>query len=343
MEYQVVFYHRGCNDGAAAAWCFWRKLDSQYRDVDLAQWEGGMYTYNRGVAGYDPHSQDTALEMLEVGYGTVFVAVPPNTFVYEQLCRDRSVLFLDVSPPASQLEVILSICTKCTIRDHHQSAIDAITGVKDEKLDALIVEDPKTSGATLAWKLAYPGVKIPPLIDLIRIMDNKEWSDMAGSVERSAYLNAERMLTTFPRIEKIFNEWATLSPTMVKTGRLARVYAEGLVKQMAKKYSIGFMAGPMGTHHTVAYLTGSILKGEVATEVRRLITGKDITVDCVAIWDYDGEKDIVAVSLRSPRPGFNLVHSITSLLRNTISAGGHADAASFRFYGIERFREYIYQ
>lgn len=341
--YDCVFFHKACQDGAVAAWTVWRSLPIQQRR-ELSKYRNSLFVKNRDYRERDAHTEDAAIDMMRSDISTVFIEIVPQQSIRSELVTGKDILFLDSSPARDQLADIVELCRTCTIRDHHETlTVDEIKRnmkAHKGKLNAIIEDDPGSSGAVLGWELIFPDIDVPDLVKFARIHDNKQWDEMEGSKEISAYLNAQKALTTFPRIEEVFNDWDEQYKYMIECGSVAIKYAKGFITRMAAHYSIGYMQ--CGARiYKLAYLTGVNPKDELAEAVRRILPSADKDIAFVAIWNYNGETDTVTVSLRSPMDDISLTTDVVNHLQGTLAAGGHPEAASFRFYGLENLNNFI--
>lgn len=149
----VVIYHAHCQDGFAAAWCFWKK----------AQVEGQPeYSF---IAGEYDKPLPKGLE---------------GAHVY----------LVDFSYKRPEMLELLEKAHSVTMLDHHQSAIQGLlTGpdslLNHSKLDAGLCTT-NLSGAMLAWYYCFGYKKAPDV--LLHIQDRDLWKfDLANTEKVSQY------------------------------------------------------------------------------------------------------------------------------------------------------------
>jgi len=114
MKTPVIFFHANCNDGSAAATVFYSKF-------------GDEATYIPVV-----HGEKCDLE----------------------ICKDRTVYFVDFVFPNEIMKEIKKVCAKLVVLDHHKTAYKRLEGVEYEG-----VLDMERSGAMLAFNYFYPGYR----------------------------------------------------------------------------------------------------------------------------------------------------------------------------------------
>lgn len=114
MKTPVIFFHANCNDGSAAATVFYSKF-------------GDEATYIPVV-----HGEKCDLE----------------------ICKDRTVYFVDFVFPNETMKEIKKVCAKLVVLDHHKTAYKRLEGIEYEG-----VLDMERSGAMLAFNYLYPDYK----------------------------------------------------------------------------------------------------------------------------------------------------------------------------------------
>ena len=111
MKTPVIFFHANCNDGSAAATVFYSKF-------------GDEATYIPVVHG----------EKCDI-----------------EICKDRTVYFVDFVFPNETMKEIKNVCAKLVVLDHHKTAYKRLEGIEYEG-----VLDMERSGAMLAFNYLYP-------------------------------------------------------------------------------------------------------------------------------------------------------------------------------------------
>lgn len=199
----LVIYHKNCNDGFAAAWCFWNVR---------TEWEMEFDFYG-GIYGKDPFEEDL-------------------------IFKNRVIYMVDFSYPKEIVEKMLEQCCLIYLIDHHKTAIEALAGIEHGHFIRFV--DVNKSGAMLAWDFIHnwqgaceifsesdPAYKKPPLL-LNHIQDRDLWRfKLAGTKEIHQALGT---------VEQKFEVWdEILNPDNVG-GQLATIstmkqIGEALLKQ----------------------------------------------------------------------------------------------------------------
>lgn len=364
FPYQVVLAHGpGCNDGATAAWCFWRLLPQSYKYL-LAK-EGGFYSKPNPPKSEDttssdyesvpvdpflhPNSPQGAMQLQSKGFPVVFVFVPPGEGVPSKLIEDKRVIILDLDMGDALIDVVRA-ASSVLLCDHHDS-----TPLTINKHSAFLYEKSRhkfftyvnTSksecGSTLAWRLTH-SAEIPPLVQTVRIGDTWQWDEypelQPRCVLKSLYLR--RSFRSFPDIEDTFNNWTVNFEIDVQKGRAILEIESSLIEQTAKQCDLAFIQTTDNTIYTVAYVQANILQSEVGSAMKWYAEKRFNTpIDFCATWKYISYKDIVFVSLRDPSPGINLSIVARTIKGSNGKGGGHESAAGFSFEGISNLPKFF--
>jgi hypothetical protein len=113
---------------------------------------------------------------------------------------------------------------------------------------------------------------------------------------------------------------------------------------MAKKCHIGFIHTDDDKVYTVAYTQSNILHSQIGISMRYYAEERfKRPIHFCATWKYIPDKECVSVSLRDPIPGINLASIARSIKGTYGKGGGHTDAASFTFFGIDNFHKFIHK
>ena len=347
LAYDVILSHGpGCADGSSASWVYWRQLP--HLTQKLLSTKGGHYG-SRGKekrSPIHPNSVAGAKQMQKEGYPVVFAFVNPQSAVDLDLVRDRNVLILDLDLGPS-LKSVVDAAKFTMLIDHHDSTfnhLEEITSNYPNKFNSLVDFRPTESGATLAWKFFRPGEPVPDMLEVVRIRDTWQWEDRADLYPReiSKALIYRRVFNSFPHIESTYNNWDNKRVNQYKSqGALLLQQDTVLAEKMARDNEIGYITTTTGQVYTVGYTQASVLRSEVADLIRELAEDMHhVQIDFAATWKYTPNKSAVSVSIRDPRYGLNLGR-IAETVCGASSGGGHVEAASFAFYGIENFHKVI--
>lgn len=364
----VIGHGPNCNDGVVAMWAVWRTLSKEYRDRLAAV--GGFYSNQKmpfDPTGIHPNSPQGGIRLQEQGFPVVFVYAKPKEMIPPQLVTGKRVLILDVDL-GDTLTMIVKVATSVFVCDHHESSDSTIGRLRlgrSSKFNCCIVRAVTESAASLTWRLThtslattypykspFPIVKpdlsdrseLPPLIEVVRIGDNKQWQDLPELKARAILqtLFTKKAFRSFLSIEKLHQTWTTQSSQWAKEGKIALAYQRTLVRQAIKKCSLGYIQTGNGAIFTVAYVEANILHSEIGAQMKAWAVQRfKVRIDFVATWQYIPHCKLVSVSLRDPAPGINL-DQVAQQIKDTVGiGGGHPHAASFSFYGLDRFHSYL--
>ena len=377
FPYDVILAHGpGCNDGATSAWCVWRTLPREYRDM-LAN-EGGFYskpepevkpesevkselevkdeesekeetTLQLRESYIHPNSSEGALRLQERGFPVVIVFVQPSEGVPDRLVRNKRVLILDLDMGDALIPVVTA-AHYTLLSDHHDSTPLTINKHADFLLNqcrhkfGMYVNTSKSEcGATLAWKLTH-SADIPPFVQVVRIGDTWQWHEYPELQARFVLkaLHIRRAFRSFPDIEATFLHWRENFQSCVQKGRALLEYETALVKQIAKQCDLGYIQVENGTVYTVAYTQANVLHSEVGSTMKWYAQQRfNIPIDFCATWKYVSYRKIVSVSLRDGSPDINLASVARTVKGCDGKGGGHAAAAGFTFPGLINFHNFI--
>lgn len=350
-KFNVIISHGfGCADGAVSAWCAWRTLSNEYKQK-LAKHEG-FYSDGTGEFVYDnkwvnPASIEGALKLQREGFSTVFAFAQPGTKIPQELIKNKSVLILDLDLGNELVNVVNHASSVCLV-DHHQTSettlLENAEALDTPKLTKIVNIAPSESGASLTWKLFNGDSEpLPPLINVVRIDDTWSWQDLpelnSKAVIRS--LKCNNLLSTFYKIEHVFNTWDVNFDKWSTEGN-NYLFADNInVKLMAKSCDLGYVKSKDGTVYTVAFTQAPVLISEVGSAIRKYAELRfKCKIDFCVTWKYLSYKDLVLCSARSPREGLDLGNTVRNL-ENINGGGGHPQAAGFNFNGLENFKNVI--
>lgn len=346
--YDVIISHGfGCADGAVSAWCVWRTLSDDYKKK-LSHYKG-FYSDGTAPFTYDknwinPLTVHGALKLQQEGLSPVFAFAQPSTKIPIDLIKNKNVLILDLDLGAELVNVV-KYAASVKLVDHHITSETTLLEHADElatdKFTMIINTSPSESGASLTWKLFNKDTELPTFIDVIRIEDTWSWDDLPEAKYIMKSLKSNNYLSTFSKIDKVFNSWDKNYDKWVSQGEYI-VFADNVnIKLMAKSCDLGFVRTKDGKVYTVAYTQAPVLISEVGTAIRKYAELKfKQEIDFCVTWKYLTYKNLVLCSARSPREGLDL-GNICRNIRNINSGGGHAEAAGFNFNGIHNLHNVI--
>jgi hypothetical protein len=360
FTYDVIISHGpGCSDGITAAWCFWRKLPREYREL-LAK-EGGLYSKPEANANEEnssdkasdpyihPNSPEGAMALQNKGFPIVFVFLQPQEEVPVKLVENKRVIILDLDMGDSLVNVV-TYARSVLLSDHHDSTPITINKHASflleqsrDKFAMYIVTNKSESGASLAWRLTHSAV-IPNFVHIVRIGDTWQWHEYPTLHARFVLraLHIRRAFRSFPDIEATFIHWDENFATNVQKGRAVLESETALIKQIAKQCDIGFIQTNDGRVYTVAYTQCNILHSEVGSSMKWYAQKRfKIPIHFCATWKYVSYKGLICVSMRDGEQGINLASIAREIKGCNGKGGGHAEAAAFSFYGLEKFHDFI--
>ncbi len=348
-DYDVVIAHGpGCPDGATSAWCYWRKLPSNYRK-ELSKHKG-FYSKPDSQSSKQgfihPNSPDGALELQKKGYPVVFVFCQPNTSVPKELIANKRVLILDLDL-GNGLVPVVSSAKHTTLVDHHDSSLITLNKYKamlTEKFASYVNVSKSQSGATLTWALINK-TEIPPFLQIIRIGDNWQWHESPELHSKSVLkaLHNNRCFRSFPDIESTYMHWDEQFVSNVRLGKDLLDCELVIAKKTAKQCDLGFIQTNDNVLYNVAYVQANVQHSEIGSLMKFYAQQRfNVPIHFCATWKYVSYRGLVSVSLRNTDTNLDLsfiARNIKGL--NNSGGGGHSDASSFSFYGLENFHRFI--
>jgi oligoribonuclease NrnB/cAMP/cGMP phosphodiesterase (DHH superfamily) len=358
FDYDVIIAHGpSCNDGATAAWSVWRSLPVSYTE-ELARF-GGMYamstvdktTIQVNGETVHPNSMRGAIRMQEMGFPVVFVFVQPGEVILQLLTEGKRVLLLDLDLGANLLSCIRH-SKHVTLIDHHDSTLhtlgkhsNLLFGELASKVSLIINTNKSESAASLTWRQFQTAV-VPPFVNIVRMADNWQWNEVPDLCAREVTkaLRFERKFNSFETIEKTYENWDIMFPMYITRGEMLLGFETAMVNQVAKQCEIGMIKTKDGKEYTVAYTQANIVHSEVGAAMRKFALARfKITVDFCATWKYSSHHNIISVSLRDPTPDIDLSVVARSIPGAEGEGGGHKEAASFAFIGLQNFHNMIHK
>jgi len=174
--------------------------------------------------------------------------------------------------------------------------------------------DMKKSGARLAWEFFHPGKDIPPLILYVEDRDLWNWK-----LDKSKEFNTAMETTPFS-----FEEWEKLLSPHCITAHIEK--GSFLVNFKAKLCSdVAQKASKRSWLDKSVYIVNSSL---FVSEIGNLLASRP-DCDFALIWNFDHEKKVYAVSVRSDAPK----NVDVSVVARQFGGGGHPCASGFSFKG----------
>lgn len=229
----------------------------------------------------------------------VYQESPPN-------CTGRDVYLVDFSYKRAVVEAMLMVARKITLIDHHKTAIEDLTPLRD-RLDLFC--DLERSGATLAWDYLFPGESRPLLLG--HVEDRDLWRFRLPHT-REIQANVFSYGYTFETWDKLMSAGQTDLLQMTVAGaaieRKHHKDVHELIKVCRRRMVIG--------DHTVWVAS---LPYTMTSDAGHLMAQGEPFAACY--WDTDATR---VFSLRSTEDGLDV-----SDVAKMFGGGGHKHAAGF--------------
>jgi uncharacterized protein len=302
-DIQICYYHRGCSDGLAAAWC----VKMKYGNVKLIP----IYPAEEKLSKSD--------------------------------YRKKSVIFVDVCCHEKTLKKVCKKATSVLILDHHETYKEILESFKKDNLTTVFDMDRAGCQIAWDYfnkTQKHQKKKRPWFLDYIADRDLWKW-ELPNSklVNIGLYHFGHITLNSFdilnnqtPKETKKFI--AELLPGAIIIDRqnkkvigMAARYANNVTMKVGKKtYSVWLS--------TISRSLKSDLGNELAMKI--LPNGSD--PDFSAIWTYDFKSNEWWISLRGVDEKVNL-----SKVSKKLGGGGHPNAASFTISGGKTLHDFFIQ
>lgn len=161
----IVYYHRNCFDGMAAAWVVRRHLQS----TDIISTELANESNN--------------WQFIPVQYGDNKVMDGLIQDCYENANINDRYIIVDFSFPRQLMEMMFNKAKGMLVLDHHKTAEENCKGLDFCRFDM------NQSGAGMAWRHFFPGGPVPALIAYIEDRDLWRFA-LHKSKEVNAYIQS---------------------------------------------------------------------------------------------------------------------------------------------------------
>ncbi len=360
LKYKVALSHGPCIDGQSAILGYYNSLPADVKRQLMSY--GGIF--NPKVEADNEYfkqkaklpTQQDALVALRNGAPLVVAYIQHTDEIIPELVWKQDVLMLDTATTAAQLTAILPVVNSITIIDSHFSSRRITNQFRGtmygHKLNVLVEDSGNHSAASLTWELFNPGMPLPPLINYVRLVDNKKFEDPsyghASNVVQA--LSLDYIFHYLPTLASTIANWTPeIDRSLNERGAIIQKVEEGVVAGLARQGDIGYISTRNVANeiqvYRIAYTNAPVFHSKVASFLRKSIrsrAGGYQPIDFVATWKYKADKDLVIVSLRYPREGLNLDEVARQISGVQVKAGGgHVGATSFSFNGIQRLPQII--
>ena len=319
----VVVYHADCIDGAACAW-----------GVSKAWGADAKTDHNVTYIPYGHHDTDEAERKIRA-------ALKPDAEVY----------FVDVAPSPALLDELMTAdqdgkakAAAIHVMDHHKSAAAMLkdyappetTGTAP-KLEILIDES-KTSAARMVWEHVMPDEAVPPVLDVINLMDG----DAAGLTTpmdfAAAALVDTRDISTIDKALISLRGLAKLTfNDMAKKGKfIAADQNTKINKLLANAQFVTMQILPDTDPIAVPVINGDVKQFGRQVSERLVSLGKQTGSGVAFAW-FMQKNGSVSMSIRTD--GSPDAQLIADHLKQTmgVTGGGHAGAGAVHFSSLFEF------
>ena len=148
-QFHYILYHKGCPDGIAAAWVFYRAKDFQYnQDPSYTTKYSGIY-----------YSSDNKYEFSIKDENNKYISVDLSSL------KNKNILLLDFSIDKKTYQTLIDSGCTVFILDHHDSSLEL--DLSNEN----ILIDTTRSGCQIAWDIKHQSLERPLLLDYIADRD----------------------------------------------------------------------------------------------------------------------------------------------------------------------------
>jgi len=319
----VIVYHADCIDGAACAWGI-----SKAWGVDTKK------DHNTTYIPYGHHDTDEAERKIRA-------ALKPDADVY----------FVDVAPNPGLLDELMTPdqdgkakIEAVHVMDHHKSAVGMLkdyappetTGAAP-KLEILI-DDTKTSAARMVWEHVMPNEPVPPVLDVINLMDGDAAGlttpmDFAAAalIDTRDISNIDRALIALRGLARLtFND-------MAKKGKfIAADQNTKINKLIANTQFVTMQLLPDTDPIAVPVVNGDVKQFGRQISERLVSLGKQTGSGVAFAW-FMQKNGSVSMSIRTD--GSPDAQLIADHLKQTmgVTGGGHAGAGAVHFSSLFEF------
>ena len=296
--YDIVIFHKGCPDGNAAAWVYWR------------------YAKEKGLLDK-----------------TEFVPMEAGKYPVDLDVKNKNVLMMDVCPKRSEIDTIVTTVKNLTILDHHKSGERDVENL--EYKNVYVDFDMNRSGCQIAWDYFYPKtdnfddpdqlrssidpVGRPWFIDVIADRDLWKWQ-VPNSKELGCYLFNLGYYYDWEKMETLMDFTDQQKEVAIEVGKTLLLVEERQV-DFAVKNAVSTTATIDGVEYRVKLVGCS---HTIASEVGNRLTKDEKECDFAAMWRYNPDGDEWWISCRTSKSDIDL-----SVITRKLGGGGHPKASGF--------------
>lgn len=284
----VAVYHNPCSDGIASAWL----VKQNYPNIQLIGCK----------AGENPNLDISSL-------------------------NDKIISFLDICPKLEYLKLILNICKKVIILDHHESNYKEINQLNPKPDNLIIVFDNNRSGCMITYDYIHNTVNEslrPWFINYIGDRDLWQFKlENSKNINLSLFNDGYLTLAGLSKLNSIEDTKTIINEMALK----GKIYSELMDKQLDISLN---QAKPcyfkdINDKQYNTYLISNIQASIRSDVCNKLLTKPFINnqkTDISVYLQYDIESNEFWLSFRSNKDGINLAD-----LLKPFGGGGHACAS----------------
>jgi oligoribonuclease NrnB/cAMP/cGMP phosphodiesterase (DHH superfamily) len=251
---------------------------------------------------------------------------PPNI-------DNKNIIIMDTAYKYEVLKEIIERANSVVFIDHHVTIKDDVQKLKSHNKNKVkIIYDEQESGASLTWKFLFPNKPLPLYIRYIRDNDIGTWK----LKHTRPFIYALRVKYEIDLKYDIVKMWKELFDKkvvkkLIKTGKIYEEYAESLLDENARRYSMeAFPSNKIYEEFTdyfkkpgqykVAVVNGGCPNPSLLGN--RLM--EEVNCDFAILWTYNMDRKEYVLSFRSAIIDVGVIAGI-------FGGGGHklASACSF--------------
>jgi len=271
----------------------------------------------------------------------IYHDVPSAQFPPKEI-DGKDIIIMDVAYKYNVLQEIFERAKSVVFIDHHVTVkedIEKLSSMPKYKKKVNFVFDVNESGASLTWKFLFGNKKMPLYIKYIKDSDTGKWEYK----DTKPFIYALRVKYSIDLKKDIVEKWTDLFDnnkvnSLIKTGKLYEEYAEALLEENSRKYSLEafpsqkiYNAFPdafvKSGQYKVAVVCGSGCPSTTLLANKIMDNNSNIdTAECdfVIIWTFSMEKKEYILSFRSNNVDVGKIAAL-------FGGGGHklASACSF--------------
>lgn len=322
----IIVYHGNCIDGAACAWAV-----AKSRGIDEV---------SPANVTYIPYEH--------------YAAAKAEEKIRAALAPEAEIFFADVAPKRAFLDELMTPeaghpkVEAVHILDHHKTEAEALKGYVPPAADGsgpqleIFIEAEKLSAARMIWEHLLKGEPVPPVFDVINMMDGAATGLKTPEDFAAAALVDTRSISTQERAFKALRGLASATfNDMAQKGReIVADQDEKINRLLANAMTISLQIAPDGPPVKVPLVNGDVKQFGRGVSDRLVALGKEAGSGVAFCW-FMQKTGAVTISIRSD--GVPDTSVIAEHLKKTmgVTGGGHAGAAAVHFSSLFEFARHM--